>query len=113
MNAIFSCTQNSRTIDTFVTDLHMKVKTCEFGTLHDSLIKHRIVCGIDNKSLRELVLSKTELTLEVAINTVRAAETSEPQIETLTNSALEAAAFNFGRKQNQKTASKTNRAETE
>ena len=39
----FSCMQNSRTIDAFVTDLRMKVKTCEFGTLHDSLIKDRIV----------------------------------------------------------------------
>ena len=39
----FSCMQNSRTIDVFVTDLRMKVKTCEFGTLHDSLIKDRIV----------------------------------------------------------------------
>ena len=33
----FSCTQNSRTIDAFVSDLHMKAKTFEFGTLHDSL----------------------------------------------------------------------------
>ena len=41
----FSCTQNSRTIDAFVTDLSMKAKTCEFGTLYDSLIKDRIVCG--------------------------------------------------------------------
>ena len=97
----FSCTQNSRTIDTFVTDLRMK--TCEFGTLHDSLIKDRIVCGIDNNSVRERLLRNTELTLQVAINTVRAAETSKTQIETLTNSALEAATINLGRKQNQKT----------
>ncbi|KAK2565742.1 hypothetical protein P5673_010920 [Acropora cervicornis] len=76
-------------------------------------IKDRIVCGIDNNSVRERLLRKTELTLEVAINTVRAVETSKIQIETLTNSALEAAAINLGRKQNQKTALKTNRAETE
>ena len=110
----FSCTQNSRTIDAFVTDLRMK--TCEFGTLHDSLIKDRIVCGIDNNSVRERLLRNTELTLQVAINTVRAAETSKTQIETLTNSALEAATINLGRKQNQKTktpAPKTNKAETE
>ena len=80
----------------------MKAKTCEFGTLHDSLIKDRIVCGIDNNSVRERLLRNTELTLEVAINTVRAAKTSKTQIETLTNSALEAAAINLGRKQNQK-----------
>ena len=99
----FSCTQNSQTIDAFVTDLRMKAKTCEFGTLHDSLIKDRIVCAIDNNSVRERLLRNTELTLEVAINTVRATEMSKTQIETLTNSALEAAAINDGRKQNQKT----------
>lgn len=81
----------------------MKVKTCEFGTLHDSLIKDRIVCAIDNNSVREQLLRNTELTLEVAIDTVRATETSKTQIETLTNSALEAAAINVGQKQNQKT----------
>ena len=81
----FSCTQNSRTIDAFVTDLRMKAKTCEFGTLHDSFIKDRIVCGIDNNSVRERLLRNTELTLEVAINTMRATETSKTKIETLTN----------------------------
>ena len=81
----FSYMQNSQTIDAFITDLHMKVKTCEFGTLHDSLIKDRIVCAIDNNSVREWLLRNTELTLEVAINTVRATETSKTKIETLTN----------------------------
>ena len=41
------------------------------------------------------------LTLEVAINTVRAAETSKTQVETLTNPPLEAAAVHVSRK-NQK-----------
>lgn len=63
----------------------MKVKTCEFGTLHDSLIKDRIVCAIDNNSVRERLLRNTELTLEVAINTMRATERSKTKIETLTN----------------------------
>lgn len=81
----FSYMQNSQTIDAFITDLRMKVKTCEFGTLHDSLIKDRIVCAIDNNSVSERLLRNTELTLEVAINTVRATETSKTKIETLTN----------------------------
>ena len=77
MNAIFSfrACKNSRTVDTFITDLRMKVKTCEFGTLHDSLIKEKIVCAIDNNSVRERLVRNTELTLEVAINTVLVAET--------------------------------------
>lgn len=89
----FSCTQNGRPIDAFVTDLRTKAKTCEFGTLNDSLIKDRIVCGIDSQSVRERLLRNNELTLEVAINTVRAAETSKTQMESL--NSLEAAAVNF------------------
>ena len=89
----FSCTQNGRPIDAFVTDLRTKAKTCEFGTLNDSLIKDRIVCGIDSQSVRERLLRNNELTLEVAINTVRAAETSKTQMESL--NSLEAAAVNY------------------
>lgn len=63
----FSCGQNGRSIDAFVTDLRTKAKTCEFGTLQDSLIKDRIVCGIDSKGIRERLLRNNELTLEVAI----------------------------------------------
>ena len=33
-------------IDQYVTDLRTKAKTCEFGTLCESLIRDRVVCGI-------------------------------------------------------------------
>ncbi|XP_032238886.2 uncharacterized protein K02A2.6-like [Nematostella vectensis] len=71
-------------------DLRSKAKTCEFGTLQDS-----IVCGIDSDSIRERLLRNTELTLDTAINAVRAAETSKTQIENLKDGAsLETAALN-------------------
>jgi len=94
----FSCGQNGRSIDAFVTDLRTKAKTCEFGTLQDSLIKDRIVCGIDSKGIRERLLRNNELTLEVAINTVRAAETSKTQTENLNNASLEAAAVHTNKR---------------
>ncbi len=59
-----SCTQNGRTIDAFVTDLRSKAKTCEFGELQDNLIRDRIVCGIDNNSIRERLLRNNNLTSE-------------------------------------------------
>ena len=94
----FSCSQNGRPIDVFVTDLRTKVKTCEFGTLHNSLIRDRIVCGIDNKNVRQRLLHNNELTLEAAINDIRAAETSKTRTEALTNPAVEAAAVNVNSK---------------
>lgn len=94
----FSCSQNGRPIDVFVTDLRTKAKSCEFGTLHDSLIRDRIVCGIDNKNVRQRLLRNNELTLEAAINDVRVAETSKTQTEAVTNPAVEAAAVNINSK---------------
>lgn len=88
-----SCKQNGRPIDVFVTDLRNKAKSCEYGTLQDSLIKDRIVCGIDNNIVRERLLRNTELTLEQAISTVRAAETSKTQTENLKSMPLETAAI--------------------
>ena len=43
--------QSGETIDQYVTDLRTKAKTCEFGTLTDSLIRDRIVGGIINDSM--------------------------------------------------------------
>ena len=45
---VFNCRtqQPGETIDQYVTDLRCKAKTCEFGTLNDSLIRDRIVYGI-------------------------------------------------------------------
>ena len=86
------CTQNGRTIDAFVTDLRSKAKTCEFDELQDSLIRDQIVCGIDNNSIRERLLRNNNLTLEKAIDDVRAAETSRTQTQQL-NISVEAAAL--------------------
>ena len=96
------CTQNGRTIDAFVTDLRSKAKTCEFGELQDSLIRDQIVCGIDNNSIRERLLRNNNLTLEKAIDDVRAAETSRTQTQELNNSVEAAALTNERRPHNAK-----------
>lgn len=46
-----TCTQSGRPFDTFVVDLRNKAKTCEFGALQNSLIRDRIVCGIDSNRI--------------------------------------------------------------
>ena len=95
-----SCTQNGRTIDAFVTDLRSKAKTCAAcvcGDLQDSLIRDRIVCGIDDNNTRERLLRNNALTLEKAIDAVRAAETSKTQTQELNNS-VEAAALTNDRR---------------
>ena len=76
--------QPGETIDQYVTDLRTKAKTCEFGTLSDSLIRDRIVGGIISDSTRSRLLQKADLTLEKAIDMCRASETTAAQMKTLT-----------------------------
>ena len=51
-----TCCQDGRAFDVFLVDLRGQAKSCEFGTLEDSLIRDRVVCGIDEKSVRERLL---------------------------------------------------------
>ena len=55
-------------------DLRYNAKTCEFGDITDSLIKDRIVCGLDDKTVREKLLRDNELTSDKAISIAKAAE---------------------------------------
>lgn len=45
----------TETIDAYVTDLRVKAKNCEFGSLTDELIKDRFVCGIRTDQVRRIV----------------------------------------------------------
>ena len=58
------------------------------------MIKDRIVCGIDYKGVRERLLRDNDLTLDKAINIVRAAETSKTQVEKVSNPSIEVESLN-------------------
>ena len=94
-----ACAQNGRSVDAFVTVLRQKAKTCEFGTLQDSLIKDRIVCGIDSDRVRERLLRNNEVNITGPYRHSRAAEISKTQIETIKSGpSLEAAAIKKNKK---------------
>jgi hypothetical protein len=67
-------------IDRWVTDLRKLSSSCEFGVLRDSLIKDMLVLGLSDKGVKERLLRDYELTLEKAITTCRASETSKMQL---------------------------------
>lgn len=60
--------------DSFLTDLKLKAKTCNFGVLAESMIRDQIVFGIDDKKVRERLLRETELTFEGAVKICHASE---------------------------------------
>ncbi|KAK3093011.1 hypothetical protein FSP39_010012 [Pinctada imbricata] len=73
----------SENIDAFVTDLRILAKSCEFGDLHDTLIRDRIVCGTNSDVVRGRLLRESDLTLQKAIDVCRSAESSKQQLKNM------------------------------
>lgn len=69
----------------FFTDLRKLSASCEFGDLKDSLITDRIICGINNPSLKNKLLREENLTLENCTKFCKAVELAELQLKTVNN----------------------------
>ena len=85
-----TCSQNGRPFDDFLIDLRNKARTCEFENLQDSLIRDRIVCGIDDKNIRERLLRDNNLILDRAAAIVTSTETSKSQVHELDGKTVDA-----------------------
>ena len=80
---LFQCFQEpGESFERFVTDLKVVASTCNFGTLKDSLVCDRIICGIQDKQLREDLLKESDLNLETCLRTCCAAALSKDQSKT-------------------------------
>ncbi len=71
------------TIEAYVSTLRNKAKTCNFGALTDELIRDRLVCGIDNDSVRRGLLRESDLTLAKAIKICQISELTEQHTKVL------------------------------
>ena len=58
-------------VQNFITALKILADTCEFGTLKDSLIRDRTVCGVLSDALRKQLLKERDLTLHKAVQLAR------------------------------------------
>ena len=85
-----TCSQNGRPVDDFLIDLRNNARICEFEDLQDSLIRDRIVRGIDDKNIRQRLLHDNNLTLDRAAAIVRASETSKSQVHELDGKTVDA-----------------------
>ena len=61
-------------VDTFITSLYSLAEHCNYGALHDEMIRDRIVVGISNIKLSEKLQLDNDLTLEKAVTQARQAE---------------------------------------
>lgn len=66
--------QAGESSEAFITDLHKLSEFCEYGELHDDLVRDRIVVGVRDDKLSEKLQLDSALTLEKAISIVRQSE---------------------------------------
>ena len=80
------------TLDSWLIDLRGLIKTCNYGTSVDSVLRDQIVLGVADPLVREKLLYERNLTLANACEIVRACESSKAQLSQIaTKSAPEAA----------------------
>lgn len=60
--------RESQGVEEFIIDLYSLAKTCDFGVLHEEMIRDRIVVGVSNHRLSRKMQLDTQLTLEKATN---------------------------------------------
>ena len=81
---------DGQSVDEYVTELKSQSEHCEFGELKNSLIKDKIVLGVDSKKVQERVLCKAELSLEKAIQICCAGENVKMQAKEIKGASNEA-----------------------
>ena len=81
---------DGQSVDEYVTELKSRSEHCEFGELKNSLIKDKIVLGVNSKKVQERLLREAELSLEKAIQICRAAENVKMQAKEIKGASNEA-----------------------
>ena len=75
--------EEGESADSFITSMYGLAEHCGFGTLHDELIRDRIVVGIRDTSLSEKLQMDPKLNLQKAVNAVRLSEAVKSQQATV------------------------------
>ena len=84
----FSCKQlEGQSIDDFAIEIKSRAQHCEFDTLRDSLIRDKIVMGVNSKKVQERLFREEDLDLNKAIQICRAAEEVKEQTQDISNGA--------------------------
>ena len=77
--------ESGESIDSYVASLRTLAKTCNYGTLLDSLIRDRIVVGIRDNGTRKRLLQEAKLTLNKCIDICRSSEATSAQLQAMGN----------------------------
>ncbi|KAJ8881680.1 hypothetical protein PR048_018166 [Dryococelus australis] len=80
-NLTYERQREGQTLDTYFEKLRKKSETCERGAMRDDLIKDSIAWDIRDNALKERLLREHNITLIQTIDTCRAAEVMDKQLE--------------------------------
>ena len=88
--ASFNCRkqEDGESVDSFITDLHTLAEYCDFGALHNQLIRDRIVVGIMDSNLSKRLQLYSDLTLEKAVTIVHQTEMVHQQQSTIRDDSV-------------------------
>lgn len=71
--------REGETFDAFLIDIKRLVRTCEFGTNENEMLRDRIVLGVVDKKLQTRLLETTPLTYDTAVEKCRTSEMTKEQ----------------------------------
>ena len=81
-------------VEEFLTELKRLAKNCKYGELTNSIIKARIVEGINNDYTRVRLFREKDLSLERYIDICKAAEVANKHMKTLTDQSSKSESVN-------------------
>ena len=73
--------RQGETVDSYITDLKHKAKTCEFGDIKDGLIRDRFISGVTSEQLRRVLLKEKSLTLQRTIEIAQLDEITQARLK--------------------------------
>ena len=75
--------EDGESVESFITDVYSLAEHCGYGTLHDEMVRDRIVVGILDNTLSEKLQLDPELTVDKAVTRARQSEAVKKQQATV------------------------------
>lgn len=85
-------------IDNYVTELKIKVASCEYGDLTDSVIRNQVVLNVNDLALQEHLIGITELSFDKVVQKIKCTESTHEQVIQINSGKEDNFAVNQARK---------------
>ena len=77
------CRTVEETIETFINGLYTLAETCKYDTLKDEFIRDRIIAGVKDERLSDILVQQDDLTLTKAVEIARKWEARETDLKAI------------------------------